>query len=99
MYTKLDRFENPNWPKAHQLAIYKCCCGFEPGTTKNKCSKWSGHYFSSATLPLVIVNPFSSRLPYLLMIKSASFAITLSTITLALMYTLTIFVELWYNIL
>ena len=34
----LNRVQNPNWPEANQLAIYKHGRGFELGTTVNKSS-------------------------------------------------------------
>ena len=33
--------ENPNWPEANQLAIYKCRWEVEPGTSGNKFNEWS----------------------------------------------------------
>ena len=39
--TTTTTVKNPNWPAANQLAIYKCSWEVEPGTTRNKFSKWS----------------------------------------------------------
>ena len=35
---ELNRVENPNWPEANHMAIYKRGRGFELGTTVNKSS-------------------------------------------------------------
>ena len=65
-WNKLNRFKNPNWQEADQLALCKHRRGVEPGTTSNKARWWSEqelgiskfqvrHPNHSATLPLTFI--------------------------------------------
>ena len=41
-----------NWPEANQLAIYKCSCEVQPGTTRIKFNEWSERVLNTGSLDL-----------------------------------------------